>query len=80
VDRSTRYFCERHQPGVKFAFTSYGVSIGPQAVGAHPDRVAALQRFSATYHSNDEYGSNAITHVMACAVLVPGRLIRREGR
>lgn len=75
------YFCrEPGQPGVKFAFTNYGVSIGLQAVGAHPNRVAALQRFFATYRSNDEYDTNAITHVMACSALVPGRLIRREGR
>ena len=75
------YFCrELGHPGVKFAFTNYGVSIGLQAVGAHPNRVAALQRFFATYRSNDEYDSNAITHVMACSALVPGRLIRREGR
>jgi hypothetical protein len=74
------YFCrEPGQPGVKFAFTNYGVSIGLQAVGVHPNRVAALQRFFATYRSNDEYDTNAITHVMACSALVPGRLIRREG-
>jgi hypothetical protein len=74
------YFCrELRQPAVKFAFTNYGVSIGLQAVGAHPDRVTALQRFFATYRSNDEYDSNAITHVMACASLVPGRLIRSRG-
>jgi hypothetical protein len=73
------YFCrELGHPGVKFAFTNYGVSIGLQAVGAHPDRVAGLHRFFATYRSNDEYDSNAITHVMACSSLVPGRLIRRR--
>jgi hypothetical protein len=73
------YFCRQlGHPGVKFAFTNYGVSIGLQAVGAHPDRVAALHRFFATYRSNDEYDSNAITHVMACSSLVPGRLIRRR--
>jgi hypothetical protein len=75
------YFCrELRQPDIKFAFTNYGVSIGLQAVGVHPDRVAALQRFFATYRSNDEYDSNAITHVMACSALVPGRLIRGGGR
>ena len=37
-----------------------------------------LHRFFATYRSNDEYDSNAITHVMACSSLVPGRLIRRQ--
>jgi hypothetical protein len=75
------YFCrELRQPDVKFAFTNYGVSIGLQAVGAHPSRVAALQRFFATYRSNDEYDSNAITHVMACSARVPGRLIHGRGR
>jgi hypothetical protein len=75
------YFCrELGHPRVKFAFTNYGVSIGLQAVGAHPDRVAALQRFFSTYRSNDEYDSNAITHVMACSAPFPGMLIRREGR
>jgi hypothetical protein len=75
------YFCrELGQPAVKFAFTNYGVSIGLQAVGAHPDRVAALQRFFATYRANDEYDTNAITHVMGCSALIPGRLICREGR
>jgi hypothetical protein len=50
-----------------------------QAVGAHPERVAALQRCFAGYRSNDEYDSNIMTHVMACSALVPGRLIRTKG-
>ena len=78
------YFCR--EPGlrdVRFAFTNYGVSVGLQAVGAHPERVRALQRYFATYRSNDEYDRNAITHVMACSSLFPGRLVRwadREAR
>lgn len=74
------YFCR--EPGlrdVKFAFTNYGVSMGLQAVAAHPERVCALQRFFASYRSNDEYDQNAITHVMACSSLFPGRLIQRSG-
>jgi len=72
------YFCrEPRLRGVKFAFTNYGVSIGLQAVAAHPERVRALRRFFATYRSNDEYDRNAITHVMACSSLFPGKLIRR---
>jgi hypothetical protein len=74
------YFCR--EPGVrdvKFAFTNYGVSIGLQAVAAHPERVRALQRFFSTYRSNDEYDRNAITHVMACSSRLPGKLIRRDG-
>ena len=74
------YFCR--EPGlrdVKFAFTNHGVSIGLQAVAAHPERVRALQRYFATYRSNDEYDRNAITHVMACSSLFPGKLIQRGG-
>jgi hypothetical protein len=55
------------------------VSIGLQAVGVHPDRVSAVQRYFATYRSNDEYDRNAITHVMACSSLLPGKLIQRGG-
>jgi hypothetical protein len=74
------YFCR--EPGlreVKFAFTNYGVSVGLQAVAARPERVSALTRFFASYRSNDEYDRNAITHVMACSSLVPGKLIARMG-
>lgn len=72
------YFCrEPGQRDVRFAFTNHGISVGLQAVGAHPDRVRALQRYFATYRSNDEYDRNAITHVMACSSLFPGKLIRR---
>jgi hypothetical protein len=41
--------------------------------------VRALQRFFATYRSHDEYDRNAITHVMACSSLLPGKLIGRSG-
>ena len=74
------YFCR--EPGlrdVRFAFTNHGVSIGLQAVGVHPDRVSGVQRYFATYRSNDEYDRNAITHVMACSSLLPGKLIQRGG-
>jgi len=71
------YFCrEPGLPDVRFAFTNHGVSIGLQAVGAHLDRVRALQRYFATYRSHDEYDREAITHVMACSSLVPGKLIQ----
>ncbi len=72
------YFCR--EPGlrdVRFAFTNHGVSVGLQAVGAHLERVRALQRYFATYRSNDEYDRDAITHVMACSSLLPGKLIQR---
>jgi hypothetical protein len=72
------YFCR--EPGlreVKFAFTNYGVGIGLQAIGARPESVRRLQRFFATYRSHDQYDSDAITHVMACASRFPGRLLRR---
>jgi hypothetical protein len=70
------YFCR--EPGardVRFAFTNHGVSIGLQAVGAHPERVAALQRYFESYRSHDEYDRNAITHVMACSARLPGALL-----
>ena len=70
------YFCrEPSLPHVKFAFTNYGVSIGLQAVAAHSDRVARLNRFFETYRSGDEYDSNAITHVMGCCSWFPGGLL-----
>lgn len=71
------YFCR--EPGytdVKFAFTNYGISIGLQAVGAMPERVKKLERFFSIYRSGDEYDREAITHVMACNAIFPGRLIR----
>jgi hypothetical protein len=72
------YFCrEPDLRDVRFAFTNHGVSVGLQAVGAHPERIRALQRYFATYRSNDEYDRDAITHVMACSSLFPGKLIQR---
>lgn len=70
------YFCrEPGQPGIRFAFTNYGVSVGLQAVGASPERVAALNRYFDEYRSGDEYDEAAITHVMACSSHFPGLLI-----
>ena len=72
------YFCrEPSLPRVTFAFTNYGVSVGLQAVDAHPDRVARLNCFFESYRSGDEYDTNAITHVMACSSLFPGELLAR---
>lgn len=72
------YFCrEPSLREVKFAFTNYGVSIGLQSVGAHPERVQKLNRFFASYRSGDEYDRNAITHVMACCSHFPGELLDR---
>jgi len=70
------YFCR--QPGqraVKYAFTNHGVSIGLQAVGAMPERVARLREFFRTYRSGDAYDREAITHVMACCAELPGELL-----
>lgn len=75
------YFCR--EPGaasVKFAFTNYGVSVGLQAVGAMPDRVAGLNRFFAGYRSGDHYDTEAITHVMACSSAFPGELLQSAWR
>lgn len=71
------YFCrEPGYPHVFFAFTNYGVSVGLQAVGAMPERVAKLNEFFETYRSRDEYDRDAITHVMACSSRYPGELLR----
>jgi len=74
------YFCrEPAHRGVKFAFTNYGVSLGLQAVRADADRVRRLNAFFDDYRSGDEYDTSAITHVMACTSLWPGRfLMSRE--
>jgi hypothetical protein len=72
----TGFFCrDPDLPTTKFAFTNYGVSIGLQAVGAMPARVAQLNRFFDHYRSDDEYDRAAITHVMACSSHLPGALI-----
>jgi hypothetical protein len=71
------YFCrEPGYPDVRFAFTNYGVSIGLQAAGSMPDRVARLHAFFETHESGDEYDREAITHVMACSAHFPGHLLR----
>jgi hypothetical protein len=73
------YFCRYpNLPQVKFAFTNYGVSLGLQAVGADPDRVKKLHAFFRTYKSGDEYDTDAITHIMACASHFPGEFVRPE--
>jgi len=72
------YFCR--EPGahtVKFAFTNFGVSLGLQAVGAWPDRVARLNSYFETYRSGDEYDTEAITHVMGCVSSLPGEFMPR---
>ena len=69
-------FCrEPDLPGVFFAFTNYGVSVGLQSVSASPTRVAKLNHFFQTYRSGDEYDRDPITHVMACSSWFPGDLI-----
>lgn len=46
------YFArEPYLPQVRFAFTNYGVSVGLQAVGRWPERVAALNSYFETYRS-----------------------------
>jgi hypothetical protein len=70
------YFCrEPSLPQVKFAFTNYGVSVGLQAVSARLDRVQRLNSFFAAYRSGDSYDRDAITHVMGCCSLFPGKLL-----
>lgn len=70
------YFCRGPgMPHIKFAFTNYGVSLGLQAVGAHPERAVKLNSFFAEYRSGDNYDTDAITHVMACTSHFPGEFI-----
>ncbi len=72
------YFCrEPYLPDTKFAFTNYGVSIGLQAVREMPERVQKLNDYFEEYRSGDEYDTNAITHVMACASHFPGYFVQR---
>lgn len=71
------YFCrEPGQQEVRFAFTNYGISIGLQAAGSMPERVARLHAYFDTYRSGDRYDRDAITHVMACNAHFPGYLLR----
>jgi hypothetical protein len=73
------FFCrEPRLPKMKFAFTNFGVSLGIQAVGAWPFRVARLNPFFDTYQSREEYDSDAITHVMGCVSSFPGEFIVSE--
>jgi hypothetical protein len=72
------YFArEPYLPGMRFAFTNYGVSVGLQAVGAMQDRAERLNDYFETYRSGDEYDRAAITHVMACNSHFPGLLLRQ---
>ncbi len=68
------YFC-RHPAmrTVKYAFTNYGISIGLQAVRGPAEEVEKLNAFFDFYRSEDEYDTEAITHVMACASWYPGK-------
>lgn len=73
------YFCRRSGlPHTKFAFTNYGVSLGLQAVGTHPEHVLRLNSFFTEYRSGDHYDTDAITHVMACTSHFPGEFIKLE--
>jgi hypothetical protein len=70
------YFCrEPGYPGMRFAFTNHGVSIGLQAVRARPDRVERVRSYFRDHLSGDEYDRAAITHVMACCADFPGELL-----
>jgi hypothetical protein len=71
------YFCRGPgSPEVKFAFTNFGVSLGLQAAGAHPERVKRLNAFFTQYRSGDHYDRDAITHVMECTSHCPGLFLR----
>ena len=73
------YFCRAPRlPHVRIAFTNYGVSLGLQAVGRWPERVAKLHAFFESFRSGDEYDREAITHVMACTSHFPGAFLRSQ--
>ena len=71
------YFCRAPRlQHIMFAFTNYGISLGLQAVGRTPDRIARLNKYFDDYHSGDHYDLDAITHVMACTSHFPGAFLR----
>ena len=71
------YFCRApHLRQIMFAFTNYGISLGLQAVGRTPDRIARLNQYFEDYRSGDHYDSDAITHIMACTSHFPGAFLR----
>jgi hypothetical protein len=70
------YFArDLREPNLMFAFTNYGVAIGLQSVRTWPERVERVNGFFSSYRSGDHYDTDAITHVMGCSSLFPGRLI-----
>jgi hypothetical protein len=68
-----------YAPEVRIAFANYGVSLGLQAAGAHPERAKRLNTHFDTWRSDDEYDREAITHVMACTSHFPGAFLARNG-
>jgi hypothetical protein len=66
---------EPYLPDTKFAFTNYGIAVGLQSIGKWLERTRTLLDFFESYRSGDEYDTEAITHVMACAAYVPGGFI-----
>jgi hypothetical protein len=66
-----------YAPQMRIAFANYGVSLGLQAAGVHPQRVERLNAYFDGYRSGDEYDREAITHVMACTSHFPGAFLAR---
>lgn len=66
-------------PQTRIAFANYGVSLGLQAAGMHPERVERLNAYFDSYRSGDEYDREAITHVMACTSHFPGAFLAGGG-
>jgi hypothetical protein len=69
-----------YAPNVRIAFANYGISVGLQAYGQWPERVARLNAYFDAYRSGDEYDREAITHVMSCSSHQPGALLRSQPR
>jgi len=71
------YFCHRSGGDKKrsIAFGNYAVSIGLQAISAHPRRVERVNAHFEAPSTHDPFADSAITHVLACASRFPGELI-----
>lgn len=78
VDPPGYFARSRRQRGVRIAFANYGVALGLCAVNRQLERVERLNAYFETWRSGDEYDTEAITHVMACAAHLPGAFLKVE--
>ena len=78
VDPPGYFARSRRQRGVRIAFANYGVALGLCAVNRQLERVERLNAHFETWRSGDEYDTEAITHVMACAAHLPGAFLTAQ--